>query len=278
MKKKIPLFANHLALMLFCLAGYGFSMEKSFSWTMAPGRGDAIQINLAGYQLSRYLAECEVNRPEIVAGVKSALDSERMHYRESVRDQKRRGTILTVYVDRDHILHIVTHRNETCPDCGGSGTRAKPFGRLSTNVNIRFRCLRCDGEGEIPNFTNERYFSLSSEDFENPEEGRALFADKAYANAPPEAQQWVERLVSTNPRERLAACEWLDSHYVRTGVFFQDIMPMLKKARYYENNEKRKMMVWQFWAGKDIPGERKREYYRIYADAKNGKITRKGFY
>lgn len=253
-----------------------FSMDKAFSWTMAPGKGDNIAVALAPFQLSRYLGECEVNRPEIVNGVKERLDRGD-YYREKTRDQKNRATTLTVYVDRDMVLHIVTWRKETCPECKGTGTRAQPFKELAGRVSIRFKCMKCNGEGVIPNYVNERYFTLSSEDFEDPQVGRAMFSRRAYANAPTGAEQWVERLSSDNPRERLAACEWLDQNYVRKGAFFQDIMPMLRKARFHEANEKRKMLVWQFWAGKDLPDARKRAYYRIYADSRDGKIVRKEF-
>ncbi len=268
-------FAVVLAV-LFSI-GVGSAMEKSFSWSYAPGQGDNIQVQLAAYQLSKYLEECQVNRPEILAEVKSALD-QGGYYRQRTRDQKNKGTLLTVYVDRDYILHIVTYRNEQCPDCGGTGTRVKPFENIANRVAVRLRCLKCDGKGEIENYTNERYFTLSTEDFENAEEMRAVFQQKAYAGAPQGTEQWVEMLASSNPKERLEACLWLDKNYVKRGVFFQDIMPMLKKARDSEVSEKHKLMVWQFWAGKDIQGERKRYYYRIYADSKTGKITKKGFY
>lgn len=265
-----------LAAVLVC-AGFGYSMEKGFSWSYAPAQGDNVQAQLAAYQLSKYLEECQVNRPEILAEVKSSLDDGK-YYRQRTRDQKNKGTLLTVYVDRDYILHIVTYRNEQCPDCQGTGTRVKPFENIANRVAVRLRCLKCDGKGEIENFTNERYFTLSSEDFEHPEEMRALFKNRAYSNAPQGTEMWVERLASDNPKERMEACLWLDKNYVREGVFFQDIMPMLKKARLYEANEKRKLLVWQFWAGKDLPNERKRYYYRIYADSKTGKVNRKGFY
>ncbi len=266
-----------LAFSMLATIQSGNAMEKSFSWTMAPGKGDNIAADLAPYRLSKYLQECLVNRPEIVAEVHDQLKSGG-YYRKRTRDQKNRGTLLTVFVDRDHILHIVTFRDETCFVCNGTGTRAKPFDKMSSHVSIRLKCLKCNGEGVLKNYTNERYFTLSTEDFANPEQAREIYAQKAYANAPPEAQRWVESLASDNPQERLAACEWLDVNYVRTGLFFQDINPMLKKARFFESNEKRKMMVWQFWAGKDIPNERKRTYYRIYADSRDGKIVRKGFY
>ena len=265
-----------LVLFLVCM-GKGASGEKAFSFTLAPGAGDNIPANLNSYHLGKYLAERQMNRPEIVADVKAHLSAGK-YYRKRTRDQKNKGTTLTVYVDKDYLLHISTFGNEECADCKGSGSRAKPFDKLSSRVAVQFRCLKCDGEGVVRNAVTERYYSLSSEDFEDPVAARAIFAAKAYAGAPPEAEQWVERLASQNPRERLAACEWLDRNYVQVGAFFQDIMPMLKKARFHEANDKRKMLVWQFWAGKDIPNERKRGYYRVYADSKSGKIVRKGFY
>lgn len=253
------------------------AMDKGFSWSYAPADEDRAGADLAAFQLSKYLEQCQVNRPEIVAEVKAKLKAGE-HYRKRTRDQKNRGTLLTVYVDRDNILHIVTYRNETCPDCEGSGTRAKPFDNVTGRLAVRFRCLKCNGEGEVKDYVNERYFTLSSEDYENPEEARERFKQKAYAGAPQGAERYVEMLASNNPQDRLEACVWLDQNYVRTGMFFQDIMPMLRKARYHEANEKKRMLVWQFWAGKDLPGERKRGYYRIYADSRNGKVVRKGFY
>jgi hypothetical protein len=101
---------------------------------------------------------------------------------------------------------------------------------------------------------------------------------QAYANAPDGAHTWVERLASPNPRARLDACLWLDQNYVRVGAQFLDIQPMLRKARYHDSDAKKRVMVWQFWAGKDMANEADRTYYRIYADPKTGKITRKGFY
>ena len=52
---------------------------------------------------------------------------------------------------------------------------------------------------------------------------------------------------------------------------------MLNRAQFREQSPKKELMVWQFWAGRGIPGET-RAYYRIYASAKTGKVTRAGFY
>ncbi len=251
--------------------------EEKFSWSMAPARGDFISVQLKTFNLGKYLDRCQINRPEILNEVKRALDSGK-YYRETTRDQRGKFATITVSVNPDYQLRIVTNRDETCDECGGTGTRALPFGSKSSGVSVGLRCLKCKGEGVLKRQTTEKYFVLSPEDFENPREARRIIAGKDFEGAPRDARMWVERLASKNPKERLAACEWLDKNYVREGGQFTDIDPMLRKARYTDSNEKRKIMVWQFWAGKDVPGERKRAFYRIYANMKSGKITEKGFY
>lgn len=255
--------------------------EKPFSWTNAPAKGFYIEAKVNAYNLSQYMEQCLVNRPEIVAGVKDKLDNGE-YYRKTVKDQKGKNTILTMYVDIDHALHIITYRDEICDKCNGTGMmkdlNKSAIGKVTDKIAVGIDCLYCKGKGVIPNKETERYFVLSSEDYENAKEMRQFLQQKAYTNAPEGTEQWVERLVSENPRERLAACEWLDQHYVRVGQDFQSLMPMLKKARYQETSKKHKSMVWQFWAGKGIPEERDREYYRIYVDSMSGKVETKGFY
>ncbi len=251
--------------------------EKSFALTTAPARGDYIAVKLNPYNLGKYLAEAEVNRPELLSEIKNVL-SEGSYYRKQTTDQKDRPVRLTVSVNQDFMLRIVTIRNDTCPHCNGTGRTQLPFGKITGNIGVAKRCLDCSGKGYFPDNLTEKYFILSSEDFENPKEGRRILNEKAYAGAPEGAEDYVEMLVSKNPKKRLAACEWLDRNYVRIGGDFQDIMPMLKKARYQEENEKRRIMVWQFWAGKDLPEERDRAFYRIYVNSKNGRIKEKGFY
>jgi hypothetical protein len=279
-KRKTMLGRSKSFLVGVCLLGWPLALtgaEGSFTWTMAPRSGKYLAVNLGAYSLGKYLGECQVNRPEILNEVKARL-REGEYYRRRTRDQKNRGTLLTVFADLDYNLHIATYRDDTCPDCGGTGTRAAPFEKLSSHVSVQFACLKCKGTGVIKDNLTEKIFVISSEDFENREEGREIAKAKAYRNAPPEAERWVERLISKNPRERLEACRWLDQNYLREGMFFNDAMPMLKKARYFDSNEKKKVMVWQFWAGKDDPGLADHAYYRVYADGKSGKITGKGFY
>lgn len=271
------IFGLFLLFIMACSCPTGMAGEKAFSWTYAPGKGDNIALNLNPYSIGKYLAQCQVNRPEIANEVKILLEKGE-YYRKRTKDQKGNPTLLTVYVDPDYMLHVVTNRKEDCAACNGTGKRAAPFENKTAMLSVQFRCLECNGEGKIPNKTVEKYFMLSSEDFDIPEEGRKILSQRAYAAAPDGAEEWVEKLVSKDPNERLAACVWLDQNYVRTGGNFQDIMPMLKKARYYDSNEKKKIMVWQFWAGRDLANEGARAFYRIYADTKTGKITKKGFY
>lgn len=251
--------------------------ERGFSWTMAPGSSDYVGVSLNPYRLGKYLEECEINRPEILDEVKTALNNGNF-YRKKTTDQKGKPARVTVNVTPDYMLRIVTVRNDTCNKCRGTGRKDLPFEKMTKSVGVAIKCPACKGKGHFENNSTEKYFILSSEDFANPKEGRRLMKEKAFSGAPSGTEDWIEQLVSKNPRDRLEACEWLDRNYVRIGEQFQNLMPMLKKARYQEANEKRKIMVWQFWAGKDIPEERERAFYRIYVNTKSGKITRKGFF
>lgn len=234
-------------------------------------------LDLNAYSLGKYLEDCQANRPEIVAEVQQALSRDGT-YRKRTKDARNKNCDLSVYIDQSMVLHIITVRNETCQTCNGSGMREIPFDAISSRIAAGFRCMDCKGEKELKNKKTEHSFTLTDQDFADINYGRQFLAQRAYAAAPQGAEAWVQRLNSPNPQDRLAACIWLDQNYVRVGAFFQDIMPMLKKARLQDSDAKKKIMVWQFWAGKDMPNERDRSYYRVYADAKSGKITKKGFY
>lgn len=255
----------------------GAAGERRFSWTQAPARGDFVEARLKEFNLGKYLDSCQINRPEILTEVKQALDSGE-YYRKNTRDQRGKQARITVNVNPSFQLRIVTSRDETCDVCNGEGSQTLPIGKFSGSVSAGLRCYNCKGDGVLERETREKYFVLSPEDFENPQVARRMMASKDYEGAPEDARMWVERLVSKNPRERLAACEWLDKNYVRVGEQFTDIDPMLRKARYHEANEKRNVMVWQFWAGRDVPGAGQKAFYRIYANSRSGKITEKGFY
>lgn len=265
--------AGHLSF----VSNTSLAGERAFSWTLAPARGDYIGVNMNPFRLGKYLAECEVNRPEIVSDVKDAL-ARGDFYRKSTTDQKGKAARVTVNVTPDYMLRVVTVRDDTCPLCKGTGRKNLPFDRITKSVAVALKCHECRGKGVFEQNVTEKYYILSPEDFQDPREGRRIMKQRAFSNAPSGTEQWIERLVSKNPYERLEACEWLDQNYVRVGEEFQQLMPMLKKARYQEANEKRRIMVWQFWAGKDIPEERKRAFYRIYVNTKNGRVTQKGFF
>lgn len=266
-----------VCLALSGLVGTVSAGEKRFSWTQAPGAGDFIGVTLNPYHLGKYLSECQVNRPEILNEVRAAL-AQGKYYRKATKDQKGTPVTLTVNVTPDYMLRIVTWRDEPCAACGGTGKKSMPLDKITKHISAKFNCIECEGKGYLEKQTTEKFFVLSGEDFENPSEGRRIMAQRAFSGAPRGAEEWVERLVSQDPRERLDACLWLDRNYVKLGMEFQRVQPMLRKARYHETNEKKRLMVWQFWAGRGLEGERARMYYRIYADSKTGKITRKGFF
>ena len=221
-----------------------------------------------------YLAEAQLGRPETVREVTVCLQQGRT-FRKRILDQKNRWTLATVWIDRSpqSTLHVQTSRDETCPACKGLGKRQWDAEAMK-NMPFDTRCLKCDGKGSLPHYTEERKYVISAGDYASP--GAAAGAEAV--RAPPEAQRQIDRLPSQKPAERLEALLWLDGRYVRLGDSFQNIMPMLKKARWYEADPKKKIMVWQFWAGKGAAGEEARTYYRVYADRKNGKITKKGFF
>ncbi len=272
-----PLVVAALAAVAFAAAAAG---ERAFSWSVAPAQGDFVAAKLKEFNLGKYLENCQINRPEILREVKASLDAGKF-YRQRTRDQRGKPALITVNVNPDYQLRIVTHRDETCEVCGGTGSRRIPTNRLDRftgGLAAGLRCYNCKGDGILEQETREKYFVLSPEDFEDSRAARAMLASKDFEGAPEDTALWVERLVSKDPRERLAACEWLDKNYVRVGGQFTAIDPMLRKARYHEANDKEHTMVWQFWAGRDVQGESRRAFYRVYANTRSGKITEKGFY
>lgn len=260
-------------LFLFCLVSLGlWGCALTPGAKTAGGKGE-----ISESALYSYLEASELAREEIVQGVLKAL-REGKRYRKQVRDQRNRWTTLTVWLDRDQqdVLHITTYRDEPCPACDGTGNR-KWSQKWAQNLPFNTRCLECDGKGVLPNQFRERRYVLVPEDYEHPEEVRTAIRERAYRDAPPETKRYIEDLTSNDPPTRLAACLWLDQHYVREGSFFRNLEPLLAKARGQEENQKKKIAVYRFWAGKGIPGEEERAYYRIYVDLDSGKVKKKGF-
>ncbi len=264
--------ANHTflfilsSLSVFCLPG---CLD-----TVTPPPEERGRAEISEGAVMMYLGKADLARPEIVKAVTASLRSGKT-YRRRIVDQSSKWCLTTVWIDRRNTLHIVTCRNEKCPKCHGTGKRVWDNKRMQ-GMPFDTRCLKCDGKGFLEHYTVERKYALSPMDFENPEAARRAVAASAYRNAPPEAQRYVEMLAAGDPGQRLRACIWLDRNYVRTGMFFHDIQPMLRKARQRDRNKK--VMVWQFWAGRGLPDEYARTYYRIYAHTKSGRIFKKGFY
>jgi hypothetical protein len=257
-----------LALALAAVSGCGTPEDKSPPPGVEPAAGD-----IAPTALANYLSRHEINTAEVRQGAQAALRAGKT-YRKSIKDERGRPTQVGVSLDRRNILVVTTTRRDVCPDCQGSGTRETPL-EMMERANVALRCLRCKGSGTLDRFKVEKKYILNPEDYADPARARAFIRDRSLEGAPPETADWLARLASESPRERAAACAWLDRNYVREGVFFQDLMPLLAKANKREENSK--VMVWQFWAGRGDPALKDRAYYRVYADARTGKINRKGF-
>ena len=258
------------------LAAGCLDSDSSRLGSYAPDKDNVAAVDLSPAAMADYLARSSLATPEVTRDALNAVRSGKT-YRQRVKDQEGRGTLATVYVDPDNALHVVTFRTETCPVCQGTGTRPSPFGAMD-KVSVNLRCLRCDGNKTLKNYADERRYLLSANDFTDPAAAAARLQATMMRDAGPEAMKWINALASQDPRERLAACIWLDRNFVREGVRFQTLMPMLEKNRFYEKSDEKKMMAWQFWAGLDLPGEEARVYYRVIADTRTGKVIRKGFF
>lgn len=267
---------NVLGLLLVGLTLAGGGCFRLTPGANAGGSGDVSEVAIQGF-----LAEMELARPELVAAVAQAMNEGR-RYRQRVRDQKLRWALVTAWLDRDQqdVFNVVVKRDATCPRCRGSqisreGWRGKAHS-LTDRVSVEFQCPECEGTGIIKNDVTKRSWILEPGDYVDAAAAKQRHLADAYEGAPPETRDWVAKLASEDARTRLEACLWLDANYVREGVFFRKYSPMLAKARRHESNAKRS--VYQFWAGRDAPGEEQRAYYRIYVDNESGKITQTGFY
>lgn len=228
--------------------------------------------------IDHYLSRVEMARPEIVREVVRTLRAGK-RFRKRFKDQRNRWVLATIWLDADrpNVLHIVAKRDETCPDCNGTGNRSFK-NPVVDELPFQLDCLRCKGKGYIANKVTEWKFVISAMDTADPDATRAKQNRRAFADAPAEAERHVAALASDDPRERLEACLWLDANFVRVGDFFQSILPMLRKARFRETSTKRELMVYEFWAGRGDRTLADRAYYRVYVDTESGKVTRKGFY
>lgn len=239
-----------------------------------PAGRELARAELNPDRLADYLSRSDLATVGLVRDIGAAVAAGRS-FRKNVKDQRDRPTLATVFVDRDNQLHVVTMRADTCPVCNGTGTRKAGLEQLE-RLRVDFRCRECDGKKTIPNHVVERKYVLLPEDYRDVAMARGLLRERYYADAPADTERYVMAVASDDARERLAACIWLDRNWIREGVAFTKYKPMLDRVRIYEADDK--TMVWQFWAGRNIPGEEARAYYRIYADTKTGRVRRKGFF
>ncbi len=247
--------------------------------TSAGGKGDITKQAVYNYLASRDLA-----REDIVNEVHQKL-TEGKRYRNRILDQRNHWTLVTVWLSRKHedTLTIVTKRDEPCPVCNGTGNR--DWSKYGTNVKdsvsklpFNTRCLNCGGDGILENHLEKRQFVLSPDDFDDAKAAKTRMIASALENAPAGTQEQIDRLGSDDPKERMTACEWLDQNFVKPGMYFRTLSPMLAKARWQEENAKKHKIVYQFWAGRGDPSMDKKAYYRIYIDMENGKVESAGFY
>ncbi|GEM_PF-3571637 len=240
------------------------------------GPGESGQAPVTREALTRYLSECELDTPTIIAAARGRLARGEV-FRDRVRDAEGRATLATIWIDPEtpDLLRVRTMRTIPCPDCGGTGARQSFLtGRtLQTNANVQFRCLRCDGTGVLEDHVEERRFLLAGGDQLAPAVPR--HARRPAAQLPPGAQAHIQSLASKDPHTRLRALEWLDAHVVKEDMFFGTLRPMLRKAVWIEQSEDAGVILYQFRAGS---GEHpSKAAYRVFVDSKSGEVSSKGF-
>lgn len=256
------LFAFSTALLSGCGGG-----------NVRPGQGD-----VSSRALMRYLRPIDLDTPEIANEAAAALNQGRQ-YRKRVKDRRDRTTGLTIRLDRDRqdVLYIRVYRDETCPDCEGSGRRAQYEFMKDRGVGIATTCLTCKGTGVLKNHLTERQHILGAGDYVDTAAAEERMATEPYEDAPPETEAYVQRIGGDNPVERLRAALWLDRNYVRPGVFFRNYLPLLNRARTVAPDPSGEYTIYQFWAGRDVPGQEARAYWRIYVETKSGQVAKTEF-
>ncbi len=245
--------------------------------------GSSRRGDIARASVQQYLKEMNVGGSEIVNAVTADLRAGN-RYREHIQDLKNNWITLTVWLSGKYgdILHIQRKGDMVCPRCNGTGAIMEGWRKMVKKKvdmgRLQFACPDCGGTGTLKDQVVERKWLLDAGDYRNPERREETLRETSLADAPPGTADWIEKLGSDDPQERLRACIWLDENYLKEGGFFRNFMPMLKKARYQSQDAERGLMVYQFWAGKGDPEESRRAYYRIYARMSTGKIESKGFW
>lgn len=259
------------AIVLLFLAG-AFLMGCG-GGNIRPGQGD-----VSSRALMRYLQPVELDIPEIANEAAAAINKGN-EFRRRVKDRRDRRTGLTLRLDRDRqdVLYVRVYRDETCPDCEGTGRRAQFDFLKDRGVGIATTCQTCKGSGILKNHLTERQHILSAGDYVDTAAAEARMATEPYKDAPPETESYVQMIGGEKPEDRLRAALWLDRHYVRPGVFFRDYLPLLNRARTVGPDPTGNFTIYQFWAGRDVPGQEARAYWRIYVETKSGMVSKTEF-
>lgn len=277
---RIPYLAATVLLSVFIIGCY----DK--------GAGAGGSADIATEMVKENLATFDLNSPGVAADIVRTL-AKGDKYRKRIQDQNDRGATLTAWIERkeEDIFCITFYRDETCPDCDGTGRKKAPD-FLSTRIaGIDFTCQRCKGTGVLKNQYHKKCWVLSGSDFSSKKEAKKKEQEYTFRSAPEGTKRYVKLLSSDKPQDRLDACLWLDSNYIRPGLFFREIIPILDRARYTgtvkdeslatkilgTKTGAKKVTVYQFWAGKGIPSEWKRAFYRIYIDSTTGRVMKKTF-
>ncbi|GHS91703.1 hypothetical protein FACS1894139_13020 [Planctomycetales bacterium] len=266
-------------LCLLFLVGAGACSEAS-------NAGGAVKVSRE--TIVRGLDEIGLNVPGVADNVAYALQNGKQ-YRERVTDKFSHPTTLTVWVEpqsRNQSLCFSYYRDEKCPDCNGTGQRAMPD-FVQGRTMMAFTCRRCEGTGILKNQSHRRCYLLGTNDFIDP----AARRETAAAELSPEVNDYARMLADDEPARRLAACEWLDQNFIRVGMFFDDLRPILDRAQYVGRDDDHTTLtqkvigkrigdsgqtVYQFVAGRGT-GATNRDYYRIYVDNDSGKVAQKVF-
>ncbi len=259
-----------------------------------PGENAGGKASLTRAAVEGYLAEYNLNSPGVAVEIVRVLRAGGK-YRERVTDQKGNKATLTAWIDenKQDIFCITFYRDEVCPECHGTGRRKLPkLLDMDTKISgVSISCLKCDGKGTLKNQFHKRCWVLSSQDYSDKAQAQERKQEYVLAGAPEGTDRYAKMLASSVPAERLEACRWLDRNYIREGMFFRDILPILDRARYSGNVEDKSlttkilgsrsgdagMKVYQFWAGR---GDRKlylMAYYRIYINNSTGKVVKTEF-
>lgn len=278
-------------LRLFCVLFVLPALLALLAGCVDTGRNAGGKAEISKEAVAGYLAEYDLNTPGTAAIVTQTVQGGGK-YRERIKDQKGHFATLTAWVDRSQqdMFCITFYRDEVCPECKGTGRRAIPSIMDTKISGVALTCLKCGGSGTLKNQFHKRCWILSSGDYANAAAAQASKDKYDLKGAPEGTERYVEMLSSTDPQERVNACLWLDVNYVKPGVFFRSIEPILSRAVAIGAAEKESLStkilgkregegstIYQFIAGKGLKSERARAYWRIYIADSSGKVVRTEF-